>query len=69
MVFILVDIVYNYGIKCLYNLTKEQSDRIKSDLTFDNPNYYNALKFSKWDRIKVPKTKKSSLDIVILLVI
>ena len=58
----MVDIVYNYGIKCLYNLTKEQSDRIKSDLTFDNPNYYNALKFSKWDRIKVPKTLKYYLE-------
>lgn len=54
----MIDIVYNYGIKELFNVGKEELAKIKSDLTFNNPNYESVLRFSKWDRTKVPKFLK-----------
>ena len=58
----MIDIVYNYGIKELFNVGKEELVKIKSDLTFNNPNYESVLRFSKWDRTKVPKFLKYYIE-------
>ena len=58
----MIDIVYNYGIKELFNVGKEELAKIKSDLTFNNPNYESVLRFSKWDRTKVPKFLKYYIE-------
>ena len=36
-------------------LTEAQEDRIKEQLTFDNPQYAQVMKYSKWSSTNVPK--------------
>lgn len=38
----------------LKNLTIDQKDYIKKDLTLDNPAYKQAIKFSRYDNVKIP---------------
>lgn len=38
----------------LKNLTEEQKEYIKKDLTLDNPAYKQAVKFSRYDNVKIP---------------
>lgn len=41
--------------KKLFNLTVEQRTQIKNDLTLDNPQYFKALKYSRYGSVKIPK--------------
>ena len=58
----MIDIIYNYGIKELFNVSKEELSKIKSDLTFNNPAYESVMRFSKWDRTKVPQFLKYYIE-------
>lgn len=59
--------VIKEGKTTLQNLTKEQMEYIKADLTLDNPAYKQAVKFSRYDNVRIPpylfyyKQKGSSL--------
>ena len=46
---------YVLGQKRIYGLNSEQLDRIKTDLTFLNPEYVQARKFSKWGNVRIKK--------------
>lgn len=39
-------------------LSPEQISDIKQELTFENPAYKNALRYSKWGRVSLPQTLK-----------
>lgn len=41
--------------KKLFNLTVEQKTQVKEELTLDNPQYFKALKYSRYSNIKIPK--------------
>ena len=41
--------------KVIYDYTEEQALKIKEDLTLENPQYKQALRYSKWGKTKVPK--------------
>lgn len=41
--------------KRLFNLTVDQKKEIKEDLTLDNPQYHQALKYSRYGSVKIPK--------------
>lgn len=41
--------------KRIFNLTIEQKKQIKEELTLDNPQYFKALKYSKYNSVKIPK--------------
>ena len=47
--------VYKYNTQILENLTLNEFSHIAEDLTLDNPDYYKAKKFSKYNRIALPK--------------
>ena len=46
--------VIREGRTILKNLTKEQMEYIKADLTLDNPAYKQAVKFSRYDNVRIP---------------
>ncbi len=41
--------------KKLFNLTVDQRKQVKEDLTLDNPQYFKALKYSRYGSVKIPK--------------
>ncbi len=43
------------NVQVISNFTDEQLEKIKEDLTLDNPKYKQAKKFSKWNNTKIPK--------------
>lgn len=53
----------------LKNLTQEQKEYIKKDLTLDNPSYQQAVKFSRYDNVRIPpylfyfKNKGANLEV------
>ena len=44
--------------KKLYGLDANQKSTIKNDLTLDNPKYHQALKYSRYSNVKIPKYLK-----------
>ena len=42
------------GQKLFKGLTLEQLSKIKEDLTFDNPQYQSAIRYSKWGSVRIP---------------
>ena len=40
--------------KFFQNPTKEELEKIKEALTFDNPQYRNALRYSRYSRVAIP---------------
>lgn len=52
-------IVKTIDSKATYSgLSPEQISIVKQELTFENPAYKNALKYSKWGRVSLPQTLK-----------
>lgn len=41
--------------KVIYDYTEEELLKIKEDLTLDNPQYLQALKYSKYKNVRIPK--------------
>ena len=41
--------------KVIYDYTEEELLKIKEDLTLENPQHKQALRFSKWGKTKIPK--------------
>ena len=43
------------NMKTISGLNEEQMNIVKEELTLDNPKYYSALKYSKYNTVKIPK--------------
>jgi superfamily II DNA or RNA helicase len=43
------------AVQTIYNYKPEQAERIKDDLTLPNPAYANALRYSPYSRIAIPR--------------
>lgn len=46
----------------LSNLTNDERNRIKEDLTFSNPQYEQAIKYSRYKNVRIPKYLKMYRD-------